>query len=100
MNNEFIGIIDHIGSLENLTSKNGRPFSRRTVSLHTVEQYPQSAVFTLSSELAQSFSGQVGQQAKVHFSFHTFESKPKESDGNPSAEPIRFNKLDAWRIDL
>jgi len=87
---EFIGQITQIGELENLTSKSGQPFTRRQVTITTVEQYPQSGVFSLSGESAETFSGQVGQQATVHFNLHTFSSQ----DGSKT-----FNKLDAWRID-
>jgi len=88
---EFTGQITQIGELENLTAKNGQAFSRRNVTITTVEQYPQSGVFSLSGDTAESFTGQVGQSATVHFNLHTFTSM----DGTKT-----FNKLDTWRIDL
>lgn len=88
---DFKGQITNIGEVENLTTKNGQPFVRRSITLTTVEQYPQSAVFSLSGDTAQNFTGSVGQSATVHFNLHTFQSQ----DGTKT-----FNKLDAWRVDL
>lgn len=87
---EIKGIISRVGELESLTSKTGTPFFRRNIYLKTVEQFPQSGVFTLSGENAQTFQGQCNQQATVYFNLHTYESQ----DGTKT-----FNKLDAWRIE-
>jgi len=87
---EFKGLISQINEAEYLTSKAGQPFVRRQIIVTTVEQYPQSGVFSLSGNTAESFSGQVGQNVTVHFNLHTFTSQ----DGSKT-----FNKLDAWRID-
>lgn len=87
---ELKGQITEVGAVEHLTSKNGQAFVRRQIIVTTVEQYPQSGVFSLSGDSAESFSGQVGQIVTVHFNLHTFTSQ----DGSKT-----FNKLDAWRLD-
>jgi len=88
---EFTGQITSVSEVEHLTTKSGQPFSRRQIIITTVEQYPQSGVFSLSGDTAETFRGQVGQSATVHFNLHTYDSQ----DGTKT-----FNKLSAWRVDL
>lgn len=89
---EFSGMIQQVGEVENLTSQDGRAtYYRREVVLKTVEEYPQTIVLTLSSDLAQSFSGQAGQQARAFFSFKAQQAKESQR---------YFNSLRCWRIDV
>lgn len=88
--NTFIGIIDKVGEVEQFTTQDGRPFTRRRVVIKTVEEYPQSMEVTLSNDLATSFNGQVGQQVTAHIKFRTFENKEHTAT---------FNEIKAWRID-
>lgn len=87
---EFIGIIKQIGKLETVTTQSGQDFFRRSLTLTTIEQYPQQATFSLRGDLAQTFAADIGQQAHVYFNFR----------GNISADDRPFNTLLAWRVDL
>ncbi len=88
--NTFNGIIEKVGEVEHFTTQDGRPFSRRRVLLKTVEEFPQSMEVTLSNDLAESFNGQVGQQATAYIKFKTHPNKDNTA---------LFNDIQAWRID-
>ena len=90
MSTTFTGQVTQIFDLESLTTRDGRPFTKRRFLVQTVEQYPQRVLLTVINDLATNFPKAVGDIVTAHLSF----------DVNTNADQTRyFNDIRAWRID-
>jgi len=90
MNATFTGKITHIFDMENFTTRDGRPFSKRKLLLESEEQYPQRILVTLHNDLATAFSHSVGDIITAHLSFDVSSNQDHSR---------HFNEIRCWRID-